>query len=197
MAASGDPSTLHDLAFERDQANACWQNYREYAEKIATVVDEMRENSFVHEDPTVARLRAANERDAAEWNAGHDAFEAGVPITDEPDEISEDMWRPGWLHACFGVRGDTEMDALLSRIAITEAERDEALLASSELATMANGMTRRCEALMTERDALKELLRDAREFVAHSASCPGSPSAFTQDVLDMVARIDAAIGKAD
>ena len=168
MAASGDPSTLHDLAFERDQANACWQNYREYAEKIATVVDEMRENSFVHEDPTVARLRAANERDAAEWNAGHDAFEAGVPITDEPDEISEDMWRPGWLHACFGVRGDTEMDALLSRIAITEAERD----------------------------ALKELLRDAREFVAHSASCPGSPSAFTQAVLDMVARIDAAIGKA-
>jgi hypothetical protein len=37
----------------------------------------------------------------AEFNAGFDAYEAGVPVDHEPSDTQYDVWRTGWAWAAF------------------------------------------------------------------------------------------------
>ena len=65
-------------------------------------------------DALAARIQAAD-AEVAEFNAGFDAYGAGVPVENEPSDTAHDVWRVGWAWAAFPY--------LVKRVAELEASR--------------------------------------------------------------------------
>lgn len=56
---------------------------------------------YLKADAEVERLKATHAREADEFNRGFKAYGDGVAYDDEPDDITEDQWHPGWAWAAF------------------------------------------------------------------------------------------------
>ena len=77
--------------------------------------DTARAALLVAYDAQAARIQAAD-AEVVEFNAGFDAYGAGVPVENEPSDTAHDVWRVGWAWAAF--------PHLTARVAELEAQLD-------------------------------------------------------------------------
>ena len=106
-----------------------------------------RENVLAAYDALAARIQAAD-AEVVEFNAGFDAYGAGVPVENEPSDTAHDVWRVGWAWAAF--------PHLTARVAELEAQLDA--VATVLLERGCEGVVHECavlEAQVRELEAMR------------------------------------------